>query len=353
MLRPWKRFVLVLISTFAGLLGATLLFVVVMNPYGNLPVRIAGPHVITDTNQRFQHPSIIRSGKFDSAVFGTSSSALLDPGQLEQVFGGHWANLAMDDARAWEQVQLVKFFLRNVPRPATLLFGLDLVWCEADADLKRITRRGFPEWLYDAEPLNDWGYLANSKTFEIALRQALTRLGWQEPRVPPNGYNVFTPPENSYDAKKAEQHIWQGQSKQAFFNRSSASNITAEDRGQWAFPALSWLANLADSVPAGTRAIFVWLPQHITVYAPQGSLEYERQIACKSRAADIVTSRGFPSIDFRIASAITTNDRNYWDRVHYRLPIAHMIVAGIQQALRDRSDSPQGLWRYAKPKPKD
>ena len=113
-----KRFVLALGLT----LGLTLGLIVVMNPFGNLPVRAFGAHVVMDTNDRFQLPAIVRSGAFDSVVIGTSSSKLLDPAWLERAFGGSFANIAFNDGRAWEEYQLALLFLRTVPpspRPAS------------------------------------------------------------------------------------------------------------------------------------------------------------------------------------------------------------------------------------------
>jgi hypothetical protein len=44
-----------------------LLLIVTMNPYGNLPVHAFASYVIMDTNDRYQYPSIVRSGEVDSA----------------------------------------------------------------------------------------------------------------------------------------------------------------------------------------------------------------------------------------------------------------------------------------------
>ena len=58
-----------------------------MNRYGHLPLGVFGAHAIMDSNQRFQYPAIVRSGAFDSAMIGTSSSRLLDPAQLQSLGG--------------------------------------------------------------------------------------------------------------------------------------------------------------------------------------------------------------------------------------------------------------------------
>ena len=41
-------------------------------------------------------------------------------------------------------MQLADLFLRHVPTPRDLIFGLDLTWCELDADEKKLTFRPFP-----------------------------------------------------------------------------------------------------------------------------------------------------------------------------------------------------------------
>ena len=70
-----------------------------------------------DLNQRFMYPQIVRSGRFDAAVFGTSTVRLLDPQRLGAAFGGRFANLGMNAGTPWEQMQLADLFLRHVPRP--------------------------------------------------------------------------------------------------------------------------------------------------------------------------------------------------------------------------------------------
>src|SRR5262245_65974165 len=118
-----------------------------MNPYGHLPLRVFDAQAIMDSNQRFQYPANVRSGAFDSAVIGTSSSRLLDPAQLETNLGGHFANLAMNAARAWEQYRLARLFLDYEPKPKAMLIALDPVWCVKDADVAGVTPVGSPELL--------------------------------------------------------------------------------------------------------------------------------------------------------------------------------------------------------------
>ena len=54
---------------------------------------------------------------------------------------------------------------------------------------------------------------------------------------------------------------------------------------------------------------------------------------------------GVPVVDFRIRSPVTTRDENYWDRLHYRVPIATRIIDGLARALAAGKDDPGGDWR--------
>src|SRR3712207_6914903 len=62
-------------------------------PYTTL---FRSPSPIMDINQRFMYPQIVRSGRFDAAVFGTSTVRLPDPRKLGRAFGARVANLGLD-----------------------------------------------------------------------------------------------------------------------------------------------------------------------------------------------------------------------------------------------------------------
>jgi hypothetical protein len=335
-----KRFAL----AFGLALGLVVALIVTMNPFGNLPLRAFPDHVIMDTNDRFQYPAIVRSGKFDSAVIGTSSSRLLDPTWLEQAFEGRFANLGFNDGRAWEQYQLALLLLRTIDRPKTLLFGLDWVWCAADADVARVSpSRLFPSWIYDDDPWNDWRYMLNLRSAENAARQLLNRLGLLNARFPANGFDVFVPPEAAYDAAKARRNIWSGRPS-PIVPQTPAYVPTPQDRALWRYPALAWLEELIDKAPAETRLLLAFMPAHIAAQPQPGSQEAAREAECKARIASVGNRRAAPLIDFKIASPITTVDANYWDALHYRLPIAQRIVGGIAKAVATGKDDREGDW---------
>jgi hypothetical protein len=339
----WRRFVWVVLGGFTAIVGLLALTVVLSNPYGNLPHLLFSEHIITDINQRFQYPALIRSRRFDSIVIGTSDARLLNPASLERAFGGHFANLAMNAGQAWEQYRLADLFLREVPRPRTLLVALDHVWCYPQAETKRTTFRGFPDWMYDDNPWNDLAYMLNGKSVEISVRRLGHALGVKADRYQA-GYEVFTPPESEYDPVKVRRKLWGKDGPHAIEAVTPPYAPSAEERGGWQFPALLWLDEIMRRFPG--RVILAFMPVHIAAQPGPGSEEAARENECKARIAELARRYQAPLIDFRIRSEITATDDNYWDRLHYRLPIAERIVTDLEQALATGKDDPDGDWRY-------
>lgn len=340
----WPSFLKIVLIGFAAVMAVLFAFVAVMNPYGNLPLRLMGSHAMLDINQRFQFPSVVRSGRYDSVVVGTSTARLLDPLALEAAFGGRFANLSLNDGRAWEQYKLAKLFLETAEHPRLLLIGLDRVWCWQNAGTHRTTRRGFPDWMYDGNPANDWLYLLNGKAVEISARLVAYRLGHETARYPANGYQVFTPSEAEYDAAKARIGIW-GEGATGVTRQDPPYAPTDADRAAWTFPAIKWLDELLMLATGETSMVLVFMPVHIAMQPHPGSRAAAEEALCKTRIADVARRHGAFLIDFRIPSPITTADANYWDGLHYRLPIVDRIVAGLERAVAEGGDDPGGDWR--------
>ena len=62
-------------------------FVVLVDPWGSLPLDLPLDRVPVTSNQRFAYPMLARSDAFDSAMFGTSTTRLLRPAALNPAFG--------------------------------------------------------------------------------------------------------------------------------------------------------------------------------------------------------------------------------------------------------------------------
>ena len=341
---PWRRLVTTFAISLVGALAAISGFVLVFDPFGVGPWP-ARPPVLMDLNQRYMYPQVIRSREFNALVTGTSTVRLLDPTALDRVFGARFANMAMNSATAWEQAQILDLFLRETPAPRALVMGLDPLWCEADAasDARRVTFRAFPKTFYDDNPFNDWPELLNLKALEIAWRMMLHRLGFIAERLRLDGYEVFTPDEATYDVNRARSHIWAGRDRTIV--DAPAYTPTRTERDGWVFPALAWIETLIARMPKDAAVVLAFTPNHVAGQHPPGSPGLAREMACKAAVAAIGARHGATVVDFRIPSPVTREDSNYWDALHYRLPIATRIVEGLARARATGEDDPAGFYR--------
>jgi hypothetical protein len=312
---------------------AALLFNTLIDPYGANPLRLRFERPLMDINQRFMYPQVLRSGEYDSAVFGTSTIRLLKPSDLEAALGGHFANFGMNAATPFEQSEAVRLFIAHTPNVRNLVWSLDRSWCDSDAETpaKLLTERAFPPWLYDGSRWTTIPHLFNLRTLEIASRVVLNRLGLMKPRLPRDGYEVFTPPEASYDAARAAAHIWGGGSRGVVSAQPKFEVMVAE-RSTWRFPALERLDATLTGLPAGARLLALFPPVHMAIHPVPGSFEAAQDEECKARTAAIIAQHHGTTVDLRFASPITTEDSNYWDALHYRLPIAGRIAEVLREA---------------------
>jgi hypothetical protein len=338
-------FLRMFLGVAAGLTAILAALIWTLDPYGASPLRLPIARPIMDINQRYMYPQVVRSQRYDSVVIGTSTSRLLDPDQLNAAFGGRFANLAMNAATAWEQTELAKLFLRHQPQPRNLIIGLDHMWCQDDKTLQKITFRGFPAWMYDENPWNDLPELLSTKTLEITGRLLGFHLGLMPERIRRDGYEVFTPPEATYDLARARWHLWRDRPDGQITPVIPAVTIADTDAEKLVFPALDWLAQLLQATTASPNRILAFMPVHVAAQATPGSAGAARFGVCRDRISRLAKQHGVKLIDFAIPSEITSKDENYWDPLHYRLPIASRIVDGLKQAQTTGQDAPDGIYR--------
>jgi len=70
---------------------------------------------------------------------------------------------------------------------------------------------------------------------------------------------------------------------------------------------------------------------------------------CRARIAAVARKHRATVIDWRIPSALTRDDANYWDGLHYRLPIAARIADEIAAAALEGKPSRDGSYRLTSP----
>jgi hypothetical protein len=294
-------------------------------------------------SQRFDYPQVMRSGRFDSIIVGSSTARLIDPEQLNGPFAARFANLALNAGTAWEQWTVFEYFRRKAGPPKVLIVGIDAVWCRPDADRMR-TVHGFPDWLYDDNRWNDYPNLFNSGTLELAGRLVGYHLRLNRARSRYDGFEVFTPAENEFDLARARHGIWSGREPRLLPDVPPPP-LSDIERRALSFPALEWMDSMLAELPSSSVKVLAFMPVHVALQAWPGTHDAAVDAECKARIADIARTHGAKVVDWRIASPITTDDSNYWDGLHYRLPIAQRITRELVEAVLSGKDSTDGSYR--------
>jgi len=327
----WRRFLTITLAAFAACALACYAFILVLDPYMNVPFSPALPRAPVSQNQRYAYPALARSADFDSAIVGTSMVRLLNPSRLNALLDARFVNLAMNSATAYEQVQMNALFLRHHPAPRVMIYALDDSWCRAVETPDRYTFRDFPEFMFDDNPWNDLLYLFNDKALENAVRMLELVQGRREPKYGADGYFDFTRDFGAYDLARTRQRIYGAP--------TPPPAPPALDLRPAAEPALPAMANLRllsemlGAAPAGTRRVLLIPPMHL--WHQQAHAAGYR--ACKAEALAIAARvPGVTVLDYLLDSDLTRRDEHFWDALHYSDPIAARIERDVAAALSGR-----------------
>jgi hypothetical protein len=332
------------LAMFLGILAVVYIFVLLMDPYGVAPFSVPFERPVM-TTQRQMYPQILRTGRYDSVVVGTSTVAALDPVALDRALGGRFASLAMPSATAWEQVQVIEYIRRTVAAPKTVLIDVDHVWCYRDAnaflrEYDAVRDREFPSWAFDDNRLGNVLYLLNTPTVDAAVRTFGGLLGKIPEKVREDGYQMSTA-EAAYDPAVAHEKIWRPEESRF----APWGHLAEIGREAMDFPALPWLDAALGALPATTRKILMFPPVHAHMLPDPGSPRAALEAECKNRVAEIARRRGAVLADWRIPSAIAAEDIHFYDPVHYRPRIADRLIDDLARIVNDGRESPDGSYR--------
>ncbi len=206
--RPsWRIFFLLCAATAVLCIGVIYGFVVLVDPFDTLPLAPPAERWPVASNARFSFPALARSSRFDSAIFGTSTSRLLRPAALDPLFDARFANLAMNDATVYEQSRLMDVFRRAHPRPRVVMVGLDVRWCVTGDSYETLTPRPFPAWMYGTGRWAGYTHMMNMYAVQEAGQQFGILIGIKQPTYGRDGYTSFVPPDSEYDPTRVAEHL--------------------------------------------------------------------------------------------------------------------------------------------------
>lgn len=307
------------------------LFVVLVDPWGMLPLRLPLPRVPISTNARYSFPALAESGAFDSAIFGTSAVRLLRPAMLDALFGARFANLAMNSATAYEQTRLRGVFLRHHPAPRVVMIGLDEQWCAVGDVYSKFPPpsfqpQPFPEWMYGGSPWRGYLRVMNLYALQESANQFAVIAGLKAQRYGSDGYTSFVGDDRLYDPTRARMHL-------AGERAPDAPPPLEFDPTSLRFSVHDLLRQALVAIPQSTLKTLFFVPYHVALQGVPGSAHALELQTCKQRIAELV--RPVPNLvlaDFMIPSPITREDANYWDPHHYRIATAERLMNDLAGA---------------------
>ncbi len=327
----WRRFFRLAVGTAALAAGVIYAFVVLVDPFDTLPLSPPADRVPVATNARFAFPSLARSEKFDSAIFGTSTSRLLRPAVLNPAFHARFANLAMNDSTVYEQSQLLSVFARAHPMAKLVMIGLDVRWCTTGDSYQRLTPRPFPAWMYHENPWRGYAEMFNFYAVQEAGQEFGILAGIKREVYGRDGYTSFVPPDSRYDPARVAMHL-----------REAGPDIPPGERtgnpAEWRYPAVQQLGTDLAMFAAATRKILFFVPYNHVLLSPPGSPGAPVWDECKRRVIAVAKQTSNTIVvDFMLPSPITETDDNYWDGLHYRVAVADRLARDLVAA--DRGDA--------------
>jgi hypothetical protein len=324
----WRRFFRLAAGSAAASVALIYAFIVVVDPWGMLPLSPRFDRVPVTSNQRFSYPMLARSPQFDSAIIGTSTSRLLRPEALNAAFGARFVNLAMNDATVFEMSSIFNVFHRAHRRPKVIIFGLDVRWCVTGDSYQRLTPRPFPPWMYGRDLWRGYGEMFNLFAMQEAGKEFGVLTGLKKPDMGRDGYTSFVPPDTRYDPARVAERL-----------RDYDVMVPGGDRSgppaAWRYPTLEVLRDDLARLPADTRKILFFVPYNHRMLTPPDSDGAVVWNECKRRAAAL--ARILPQtdvVDFLLPSPITGVDDNYWDGMHYRVSVADRLAQDLTAAIR-------------------
>ncbi len=333
-------------------LVAVIAWLVVIDPYRVIPIAPAFDRQPIQRNRNYSVAGLARDPRFDSAIIGSSTSAMVNPEHMNAEFGGRFVSLTLWGGTAWQQSIVARTFHRFHPSAKTVLMLLDTFWC-GGALPPRPSANTFPAWMYEnpawliAPRL--FGTIALQDSVEqlryIRGSQSLNRIDGFEPQFPDDSRYVIDDvrtriygskeprPIPSYDPDVVRKHA---------LDRALARKT---------YPNLVYLNEVMAQFSAPTKLVLAFVPIHS--YAQRGSTMdglalYE---GCKYAVVEAVGLRPDTLIvDFMLDSELTRDDRNYWDGMHFNsataLRLAQLAAAADRGTLKEK-DPIKVLYRSA------
>lgn len=297
------------------------------DPYDTGRFTLVCAHGVPGFGQRLTGASIARAPTTQAAILGNSTMQLVSPERLTVLTGQRFVSLTMTFTGPTEQLATARWLIRHhdgttAPSLKTLVFGIDTTWFESDGKLKMA--QPFPFWLYSD---SRWAYLrslVNMRGFDAAVHKLRMMTGAEHPFTA-DGYVNFEPELATREAAAAHDF-------------EIGSRLVAA-QGSGDFAAVPLLRDFLRDVPAATDIVLVIVPHYYIDLPNPGTPAAAEADLGKAKFRELAASRPNTFVlDFRNDGELARDRHNFWDRNHYRMPIAKLIERQIAAVLHRGED---------------
>jgi hypothetical protein len=290
---------------------------IVIDPYDSGKFGWLGIEGVDDRTTFTAAASRARNPQFDSAVIGNSTAQMLNPAELSRATGLRFVQLYMTGARPLEELAVLDFFVRHHPRAGALVIVADPFWCAhkpTDPD------GPFPYWLYGESSIKYAVRLLSRQSVEHAFQRLSIGLGLRE-RNDPSGFFSY-------------EDIWLPGTFHDT-NRPKDPPPAPTAAGRDVFPEIARLDAAIKKLAADIPVVVVVPPTFYPTVAKPGTVAGEEREACNAALKRTVAGRPHSNfINYRVDNALTRDDANFADFIHYRPKIASKIHEGIAASIR-------------------
>jgi hypothetical protein len=317
----WRRLLWAYPVACVLIAALTVMLITVLDPYDTGRFALFDGYGVPGFGQRLIAASVARAPGTQAGILGNSTMQLIDPARLTEQTGWRFVSLTMTYSGPVEQLATARWLLGHhdgatAPPLKGLVIGLDASWCQSDGKLDM--RQPFPFWLYGESRFEYVRSLANMHGIEAALHKLKVMLG-TERQFRPDGYNNFEPEIAGREAAAA-----------ADLNKGSRT-VAATGTGD--FAAVPLLRDFLPNLPATTAVALVFMPHYFVDLPVPGSPAAQESDLCKAEFRELAASRANTTvIDLLKDDDLARDRRNFWDRNHYRMPIARLIENKIADA---------------------
>jgi hypothetical protein len=316
--RDWRAFGRTLALAAAGLLAGLLALAVVTDPYDTGRVGLLSRGAVRPQGPRTASALRGRDPAFTGAVIGNSHIQLVEPAALTRLTGVPFVQLSVPATGPAEQFALLEWFLRHHPRPEALVLSADAYWCADDPAFP--PEQPFPFWL-----LGDWpAYLRGLARFS-AVQEAVNRVGWLlNPRRKLAAADGWW----NYESNYLGQGFGTDPRLRARLDRPTGPE--PEPRRAGPFPIAERLRAELARLPAGTAVVLVFPPVYAGAEALPGSPRARAEAACRAAVRGALAAHPASAVvDWRGGRPEARDADGFFDRSHYRLPVARPLTAEI------------------------